>query len=180
MPVTGIWARQSRPGVRGDELLASAARWQRAGTPAAHFADSEATAWAELYRGLAERSLRPDQVFPRDLHRVRIELERVADLGREKARRALGLPRTAPSGAQWWAYQDVGEPLVGQGAQGIRYASAARTRSLCLCVFGGAPGGHRMPSPAPGRGPRLTPWQTGGSRPSPTPPSPPPSPGSES
>lgn len=135
VPVTGIWARQSRPGVRGDEVLASAARWQRVGTQAAYFADSEAAAWAELYRGLAERSLRPDQVFPRDLHRVRIELERVADLSREKARRALGLPRTAPSSAQWPAYQDVGEQLAREGAQAILYASAARTRSLCLCVF---------------------------------------------
>ena len=40
-----------------------------------------------------------------------------------------------PSQAQWPAFQDVGEQFAAQGAQGILYASAARTRSLCLCVF---------------------------------------------
>ena len=53
VPVAGIWVRQSRPNLRGDEAAAYSARWQGAGTPAAYFADSEATAWAELYRGLA-------------------------------------------------------------------------------------------------------------------------------
>jgi RES domain-containing protein len=135
VPVTGTWARQSRPGVRGDELLTSNARWQRAETPAGYFADSDATAWAELYRGLAERGVAPDKVFPRDLHRVRIDLVLVVDLSRETARRAFGLPRMNPSQAQWPAFQDVGEQFAAQGAQGILYASAARTRSLCLCVF---------------------------------------------
>lgn len=103
--------------------------------PAAYFADGDATAWAELYRGLAERGLRPDQVFPRDLHHVRIDLARVADLRRESARRGFGLPRMNQSQAQWAAFQDVGQQLALEGAQGILYASAARTRSLCLCVF---------------------------------------------
>jgi hypothetical protein len=39
------------------------------------------------------------------------------------------------SQSQWPAFQAVGEQLAGHGAQGILYASAARTRSLCLCVF---------------------------------------------
>ena len=135
VPIAGTWVRQSRPGARGDELLGSNARWQRATTPAAYFADSDATAWAELYRGLAERGLEPGKVFPRDLHHVRIELDRVADLSREKMRRALGLPRMNRSQAQWRVFQDIGEQLANQGAQAILYASAARTRSLCLCVF---------------------------------------------
>jgi RES domain-containing protein len=96
VPIAGIWARQSRPGVRGDEPSHSDARWQRAQTPAAYFADSDATAWAELYRGLAERGLAPEQAFPRD---VRVDLVRVADLSREKARRAFGLPRMSQSQA---------------------------------------------------------------------------------
>ncbi len=121
-------------GARGDELLGSNARWQCATTPAAYFADSDATAWAELYRGLAERGLEPGKVFPRDLHHVRIELDRVADLSREKMRRALGLPRMNRSQAQWRVFQDIGEQLASQGAQAILYASAARTRSLCLCL----------------------------------------------
>jgi len=135
VPIAGIWARQSRPGVRGDEPSHSDARWQRAQTPAAYFADSDATAWAELYRGLAERGLAPQRAFPRELHHVRVDLVRVADLSREKARRAFGLPRMSPSQAQWADFQEVGEQLAAHGAQGILYASAARTRSLCLCVF---------------------------------------------
>jgi len=41
----------------------------------------------------------------------------------------------SPSQAQWADFQEVGEQLAAHGAQGILYASAARTRSLCLCVF---------------------------------------------
>lgn len=93
VPVAGIWVRQSRPNLRGDEAAAYSARWQSASVPAAYFADSESTAWAELYRGLAERRIGPGDVFPRDLHHVRVALERVADLRTEAARRALGLPR---------------------------------------------------------------------------------------
>lgn len=135
VPIAGIWARQSRPGVHRDEPSHSDARWQGAETPAAYLADNDATAWAELYRGLAERGLSPEQAFPRELHHVRVDLVRVADLSRESARRAFGLPRMNQSQAQWPAFQEVGEQLAAQGAQGILYASAARTRSLCLCVF---------------------------------------------
>ena len=53
VPVAGIWVRQSRLNLRGDEPAAYSARWQSASVPAAYFADSESTAWAELYRGLA-------------------------------------------------------------------------------------------------------------------------------
>lgn len=144
VPIAGIWARQSRPGVRGNERSHSDARWQRAETPAAYFADSDATAWAELYRGLAERGLAPEQACPRELHHVRVDLVRVADLSRERARRAIGLPRMSQSQAQWPAFQEVGEQLAAQGAQGILYASAARTRSLCLCVFGAGLTGLRI------------------------------------
>ena len=33
------------------------------------------------------------------------------------------------------AFQEVGARLVVEGAQGILYTSAARTRASCLCVF---------------------------------------------
>jgi RES domain-containing protein len=135
VPVTGIWVRQSRPNVHAGETVDYAARWQRAGTPAAYFAETEATAWAELYRGLAERAVAPGDVFPRDLHRVRVRLERVADLSAEKSRRSLGLPRIRQTSLQWPAFQAVGDRLASAGAQAILYSSAARTRSLCLCVF---------------------------------------------
>lgn len=135
VPVSGIWIRQTRTSVAAIEAVTYDARWQRAGTAAAYFADSDATAWAELYRGLAERRIAPADAFPRDLHRVHVELERVADLSREKARRELGLPRVNPSQSQWPAFQEIGEQLAADGAQAILYGSAARTRSLCLCVF---------------------------------------------
>ena len=141
VPVAGIWVRQSRPNVRGGEAVAYSARWQSAATPAVYFADHEPTAWAELYRGLAERRIAPGEVFPRDLHRVRVALERVADLSTEKARRVLGLPRIRQTSLQWPSFQAVGERLAAEGAQGLLYSSAARTRSLCLCVFAaGLPG----------------------------------------
>ena len=141
VPVAGIWVRQSRANLRGDQAAAYSARWQSAGIPAVYFADREATAWVELYRGLAERRIGPGDVFPRDLHYVRVALERAADLSTEKARSALGLPRIRQTSLQWPSFQAVGEQLVAEGAQGILYSSAARTRSLCRCVFeAGLPG----------------------------------------
>ena len=121
--------------MRGDEPSHSDARWQRAQTPAAYFADSDATAWAELYRGLAERGLAPEQAFPRELHHVRVNLVRVADLSRERARRVFGLPRMNQSQAQWPAFQEVGEQLAAQGAPGDPVRVSRADRSLCLCVF---------------------------------------------
>jgi RES domain-containing protein len=135
VPVAGVWVRQSRPGVAAFEPVTYDSRWQHAGTRAAYYADSESTGWAELYRGLAERGLAPGDVFPRDLHHVRVDLDHVAYLSTEKARRALGLPRMRQTQAQWPVFQEVGEQLAADGAQGVLYGSAARTRSLCLCVF---------------------------------------------
>lgn len=135
VPVSGIWVRQSPPAVAPTDLVTYDSRWQRAATPAAYYADSEPTAWAELYRGLAERSVAPGNAFPRALHQVEVDLTHVADLSTEKARKALGLPRMRQTQAQWPAFQDVGEQLAAAGAQAILYSSAARTRSLCLCVF---------------------------------------------
>jgi RES domain-containing protein len=129
-----VWVRQRRPGVGPVEPVTFDSRWQRAGTPAAYYADSEPTAWAELHRGLAERGLAPGDVFPRDLHHLDVDLTHVADLSTERARKALGLPRVRQTHAQWPAFQDVGEQLAAVGAQAILYSSAARTRSLCLCV----------------------------------------------
>jgi len=79
--------------------------------------------------------------MPRELYRVEVSLERVADLRAERARRALGLPRMRPTRSQWPAFQAVGERLVAEGAEAVLYSSAARTRALCLCVFAaGLPG----------------------------------------
>lgn len=56
-------------------------RWQRgAVVDALYFADSEATAWAEWYRYLAQAVLPPQEGSPRDLWHWEITLPVVADL----------------------------------------------------------------------------------------------------
>ena len=144
VPVHGIWARHTAPGFSGIEPQSGGSRWLAAGTPGLYLADGEETAWAELYRGLAESERGPMGAMPRDLHRVAVSLERVADLSSERARRALGLPRVRPTQRQWPAYQAVGGRLAAEGAQAVLYASAARTRSLCLCVFAAGLSGLRV------------------------------------
>jgi RES domain-containing protein len=119
VPVEGIWVRQTRPVAGGTEAQAFDARWQAPDTPAAYFADSDDTVWAEFYRALAERRVKPDDALPRDLHRVHVSLERVADLSKESARRALGLPRLRQTSEQWPVFQPVGERLAAQGAEAI-------------------------------------------------------------
>ncbi len=46
-------------------------------------ADSPETAWAEWYRALAELGLRPEQQLPRNLWKLRVDIERVADCQQE-------------------------------------------------------------------------------------------------
>lgn len=135
MPVHGTWVRHSWPGVAATEPLAAGSRWLRTGIPGVYLADNEETAWAEFYRALAESGRAPAGGVPRDLHRVSVNLDRVADLRTERSRREFGLPRMRATKKQWPAFQRVGDQLVGQAGQGILYSSAARTRSLCLCVF---------------------------------------------
>jgi RES domain-containing protein len=135
VPVHGTWVRHTAPGVPGSEPHAGGSRWLRPGRRGVYLADGEETAWAELYRALAENRRAPAGAMPRDLHRVAVSLERVADLRTERSRRTLGLPRLRPTQRQWPAFQAITESLADEGAQGILYSSAARTRSLCLCVF---------------------------------------------
>ena len=60
----------------------------------------------------------------------------MADLRTLAARQRAAAPgRMRPTSAQWPPFQELGSHLAAGGAQGILYASAARTRSLCLCVF---------------------------------------------
>ena len=135
VPVAGSWARHAAPGVGGTEPHAGGSRWLAPGSPGVYLADREETVWAELYRALAESRREPVGAMPRDLHRVTVSLDRVADLRTERSRRALGLPRLRPTQKQWPAFQAIGQRLVDEGAQAVLYTSAARTRSLCLCVF---------------------------------------------
>ncbi|MGH7922908.1 MAG: RES family NAD+ phosphorylase [Candidatus Dormibacteraceae bacterium] len=119
----------------GTEAHAGASRWLAPGRRGLYLADSAETAWAELYRALAESRRGPIGAMPRDLHRVSVNLDRVADLSAERSRRSLGLPRMRPTEDQWSTFRAVGTRLENVGAQGVLYPSAARTRSLCLCIF---------------------------------------------
>ena len=103
---------------------------------AIYLADSEETAWAEWYRALSERALPPDRGFPRDLWRVRVTLERVADLSTPERLARVGLPVPRPRQAEWRAFQAVGERLFGAGFEAIVAPSAARPEDgRSLAVF---------------------------------------------
>ena len=144
VPVQGGWLRHVRAGEAG---LATGrggrgGRFHRPGQPAVYLADSDATGWAEWYRWLAEQAYPPEQGLPRDLHRIAVDLDTVIDLSSAAARRAAGVPqRMRPTHSQWAVFQDKADEWRANGAQGVLYSSAARTRSLCLCVFeAGLPG----------------------------------------
>lgn len=136
--LAGIWFRQIPAG--GDPLYRPADpadyRWQR-GTvvDALYFADSEATAWAEWYRALAEAALPPRHALPRALWRWQIDLPRVADLRAESQRKRVGLPAIRPTRRQWPAFQAVGEGLHRDGWGALVSASAARPEGRTLCLF---------------------------------------------
>ena len=77
-------------------------RWQRGEiVGAVYLADSVATAWAEWYRVLAEFALPPARALPRDLWRIEVSLERVADLSDEDRLRRVGLARPRPGRSDW-------------------------------------------------------------------------------
>jgi RES domain-containing protein len=135
VPMRGTWARHTAPGVDGLDAHSGGSRWLATGRPGLYLADSQETAWAEFYRFLAESRTGPARAMPRDLHRVTVDLDRVADLSTERARRVLALPRMRASQKQWPAFQAIGEHLIAERAQAVLFGSAARTRSRCLCVF---------------------------------------------
>lgn len=126
-------------------------RWQRGDVvPALYFADEEGTAWAEWYRGLAERGMPPEMGLPRDLWSYEIQLDDVTDLSAGEALKEHGLERARPTQRQWPAFQRVGEALWRAGARAILYESAAHPGKLALCVFvadEGAAGLRPIPPP---------------------------------
>jgi RES domain-containing protein len=103
---------------------------------AIYAADSEETAWAEWYRALAERAVPPDRGFPRDLWRVRVTLERIADLSTADRLARVRLPLPRPTLADWSPFQAVGERLFAAGFEAVLSPSAARPESgRSLAVF---------------------------------------------
>jgi len=136
--IGGVWWRHLPQG--GDPLgyadPPSDGRWQSGDTvPALYFAQEEETAWAEWYRGLAERGMPPEMGLPRDLWRYAIQVDDIVDLSTEEALAGHGLQRPVPTQRQWPAFQRVGESLCKRGAKGILYESAAQAGRQALCVF---------------------------------------------
>ncbi|MGO9750875.1 MAG: RES domain-containing protein [Solirubrobacteraceae bacterium] len=88
VPVQGAWSRHVRAGEGGLETGRGGrgGRFHRPGQLAVYLADSDATAWAEWYRWLAEQAYPPDQGLPRDLHRIAVDLDTVIDLKRSASR----------------------------------------------------------------------------------------------
>ena len=144
VPVTGTWIRHVPAGIPGLAVSrgGSGGRLHTPGAAAIYLADSEQTAWAEWYRYLAERGKAPNEDLPRDLYRIAVDLSAVVDLSSAAKRKEAGVPaRMRPTRAQWPAFQPTAERLAAAGAPGVLYSSAARTRSLCLCVFEAGLGG---------------------------------------
>lgn len=111
-------------------------RWQRGSVVAGFYlADSRETGWAEWHRQLGELGVRPEQQLPRDLWRLRVDLDRIANLGDSERLAAVGLSLPRPTRREWPAFQTVGEQLHAEGWRGIIAPSAARLdagRILCL------------------------------------------------
>jgi RES domain-containing protein len=145
------WWRHARVGLRFAAVPNPPpdGRWQHGSVVAAlYLADSEASAWAEHYRGLAERGLPPGEGFPRNLWRCEVSLARVADLSSPERLAAVGLSAPRPMHSDWPPFQLVGERLFAAGWAAVLAPSAARPddgRSLAVFRRGGAFPGVRPP-----------------------------------
>ena len=137
--VHGVWYRhvphRGRVWWRSDP--APSGRWQRGSVVAGFYlADSPETAWAEWDRQLGELGLRPEHQLPRNLWRLRVHVDRVADLSDARRLSAIGLPLPSPSRREWPTFQGVGEELWAEGWAGLAAPSAARRDAgTVLCLF---------------------------------------------
>lgn len=134
-----IWWRHARVGLRFAAVPAPPpdGRWQRGSVVAAlYLADSEATAWAEHYRALAERGLPPAEGFPRNLWRCDVTIARVADLSSRERLAAVGLSIPRPMRSDWPPFQVVGDQLFADGWAAVLAPSAVRPdNGRSLAVF---------------------------------------------
>lgn len=161
--VQGVWYRhvphRGRVWWRADPPPSG--RWQRGSVIAGFYlADSPETAWAEWFRQLGELGLRPEQQLPRNLWRLEVDVERIADLSDADRLAAVGLSLPAPSRRQWPDFQAVGERLWAGGWAGLLAPSAARPEGRILCLFREAErieGVKPTPPPAIYRHPPLRP-----------------------
>lgn len=112
-------------------------RWQRGSTVSGFYlADSPETAWAEWYRQIDELALRPVDQLPRDLWRLEVGVDGIADLRSEAQLARVGLTMPFPRRRGWSAFQKTGERLHAEGWNGVRAPSAARPEGgEVLCLF---------------------------------------------
>jgi RES domain-containing protein len=128
-----------------------------------YLADSPNTAWAEWQRQLAELGLRPEHQLPRDLWRLRVDLDRVADLSDAARLAKVALSPPSASRLEWPQFQVAGEQLHAEGWRGILAPSAARPEGRVLCLFREAEtieGVKPIPPPAFYRNPPRPPANT--------------------
>lgn len=135
--VRGRWVRHGPGGGPAwpDRDPPPDSRWQRGSVvDGLYLADSEATAWAEWYRHLAELGIPPDEQMPRRLWQWDVDL-RVADLATPARLARVGLAPPAPGRTTWPRYQKVGEQLWLEDWAGLIAPSAARPRGKVICFF---------------------------------------------
>jgi hypothetical protein len=136
--VDGIWFRHipHRGSVWWRADPAPDGRWQRGAAIAGFYlADARETAWAEWHRHLAELGLRPEAMLPRDLWRMTVSIDGIADLSDEARLRRVGLGPPRPSRSEWPAFQAIGEELHSEEWRGLLAPSAARGKGQILCLF---------------------------------------------
>lgn len=135
--VEGAWIRHVPHGadLLGRAIPPADGRWQRGEIVGGlYLAEGTQTATAEWYRALAEQGFSPQDHVPHDHHRWQIDVE-LADLTSEDRLASVGLTSPTPDRRTWLAYQDVGETLRQDGWAGVIAPSAARPKSLIVCVF---------------------------------------------
>jgi RES domain-containing protein len=136
--VDGGWWRHVPAGVDPGRRPTPAGdnRWQRGHVvDALYLADSEACAWAEWYRHLAEAAMPPQVSLPRDLWRYDISPLEVGDLSDPDRLARVSLQSPRPSRRSWPVFQAVGEELQREGWPGLLVTSAARPASQVLVLF---------------------------------------------
>lgn len=94
-----------------------------------------ATARAELKRRAARTGVAPEDLLPRVLLVVVVELGRVLDLGDPEERARWGLDEGSLAGDDHRPCQEVGRAARREGYEAILYPSVARPRGTNLVVF---------------------------------------------
>ena len=152
-PVSGSWYRHipASGDVFHEPDHPADGRWQRGDVvEALYLAPSEPAMWAEWYRFLAEMSLPPDRLLPRDVWTWELALPGVADLSTAERLERVDLRWPRPTRQDWPDFQAVGEQLWREGWPAVLFPSACHAESVNVCVFREqriVPGARPMPPP---------------------------------